>query len=185
MFLKRPICGGRVRCRVWISPSYRYDCLDKKKQWALTAVLLNRTASGYPYGIAHCQYRIRFKTCMSAGCYSACTNQKRKSVEVAVTDIFRRAAHGMTSTFAHAGFPKVLIRALGFPVRRAEVPLIVHRANPDSDGQVNLATFRLISESTSCCGAFFSKILKIKKRRKLYRILELHQLCYKVSIVPE
>lgn len=39
------------------------------------------------------------------------------------------------------------MRSLGFPVRRAEVPLIVHRADPDSDGQVDLPTFRLISES--------------------------------------
>lgn len=45
---------------------------------------------------------------------------------------------------------KVLIRSLGFPVRRAEVPLIVHRANPDSDGEVDLPTFRLISKSDSC-----------------------------------
>ena len=44
---------------------------------------------------------------------------------------------------------KVLIRSLGFPVRRAEVPLIVHRANPDCDGEVDLPTFRLISESAS------------------------------------
>lgn len=44
---------------------------------------------------------------------------------------------------------QVLIRSLGFPVRRIEVPLIVHRANPDSDGEVDLPTFRLISESTS------------------------------------
>lgn len=45
---------------------------------------------------------------------------------------------------------KVLIRSLGFPVRRAEVPLLVHRANPDSDGEVDLPTFRLISKSISC-----------------------------------
>ena len=43
---------------------------------------------------------------------------------------------------------KVLIRSLGFPVRRTEVPLIVHRANPDCDGEVDLPTFRAISEST-------------------------------------
>jgi len=42
---------------------------------------------------------------------------------------------------------EVLIRSLGFPVRRSEVPVIVHQANPDSDGQVDLPTFRLISES--------------------------------------
>lgn len=41
------------------------------------------------------------------------------------------------------------MRSLGFPVRRAEVPLIVHQANPDADGRVDLLTFRLISEYTS------------------------------------
>lgn len=45
---------------------------------------------------------------------------------------------------------KVLMRSLGFEVRRAEVPLIVHRANPEADGQVDLQTFRTISEDCIC-----------------------------------
>lgn len=48
-----------------------------------------------------------------------------------------------------SGALKVLMRSLGFSVRRAEVAAIVHRANPDCDGKVDLPTFRRIGLSTT------------------------------------
>ncbi|CAM9344701.1 unnamed protein product [Pylaiella littoralis] len=62
---------------------------------------------------------------------------------------------------------KVLIRALGFPVRRSEVPLIVHRADPDSDGQVDLPTFRLIME------ARYAKLDPEEEIRKAFRLFDI------------
>lgn len=41
---------------------------------------------------------------------------------------------------------QMLMRSLGFEVQRNEVLLMVHRANAESDGRVDLATLRLISE---------------------------------------
>lgn len=53
-----------------------------------------------------------------------------------------------------APYRQVLMRSLGFTVRRKEVPLIVHHANPDSDGSVDLQTFRRISKSPSSGSEF-------------------------------
>ncbi|CBN79657.1 centrin [Ectocarpus siliculosus] len=62
---------------------------------------------------------------------------------------------------------KVLIRSLGFPVRRAEVPLIVHRANPDSDGEVDLPTFRLIMETR------YAKLDPEEEIKKAFRLFDI------------
>lgn len=61
---------------------------------------------------------------------------------------------------------KVLMRSLGFEVRRAEVPLIVHRANPDSDGQVDLQTFRTISEDGICRCCVVAQPHRVKRERE-------------------
>eukprot|EP00903_Cladosiphon_okamuranus_P013667 g12728.t1 len=61
---------------------------------------------------------------------------------------------------------KVLIRSLGFAVRRAEVPLIVHRADPDSDGKVDLPTFRRIME------ARYAKLDPEEEIRKAFRLFD-------------
>ncbi|CAM9396585.1 unnamed protein product, partial [Sphacelaria rigidula] len=41
---------------------------------------------------------------------------------------------------------QVLMRSLGFTVRRSEMPLIVHQADPDSGGSVDLHTLRLVMQ---------------------------------------
>ncbi|CAN0102794.1 unnamed protein product [Ascophyllum nodosum] len=69
------------------------------------------------------------------------TSAQKKEVDEAFA-IFDYASTGTLNLYE----VKVLMRSLGFSVERAEVPVMVHRANPDCDGEVDLPTFRRIMQ---------------------------------------